>query len=475
MGADFKPVLDGYASLRPFMFWAQTTMPTVFDDSLSYYEVLTKLAKMINVLLENTDTAEHNIEVIAETYLKLQNYVNTYFESLDVQEEVNNALDRMAEDGTLATIATPIISEYTAGHLGEVVESELPDVVVEKLPDAVEPIIEEIAPAYLSTFTDDYLDENLGAIVDNKLPSVVSEQIDGAVSRQIGQTVDERLPDEVDTYMSANLADIVSEELPPVVGEQIDEVVDEALPAFVTPYVNIQLPLIAGGWLSDHITNPSNPPIDTSLSVQNAAADSWTVGRKLYDLRSTETTMYEETKINSSTGAAESENGWTTFEAQVDHNFPVRVSYKPIEGQDLRTYAFYDGDGEFISGGTWTTNLNWTTITVTVPDIAKYIKISIDTTTADFDPDWLVIDVCDNFGQVVNAINNTVPSIFSNIAPIEVNTTASNDYEIGDIAFVANQLREFTDAVSAGDTIDDTNSTATTIAQQLKKLAVYVS
>ena len=37
----------------------------------------------------------------------------------------------------------------------------------------------------------------------------------------------------------------------------------------------------ASTWLTSNITNPSNPPIDKSLTVQNAAADSKVVGERL--------------------------------------------------------------------------------------------------------------------------------------------------------------------------------------------------
>lgn len=38
---------------------------------------------------------------------------------------------------------------------------------------------------------------------------------------------------------------------------------------------------VTGNWLSEHITNPTNPPIDNSLTVSNASADSKAVGDKL--------------------------------------------------------------------------------------------------------------------------------------------------------------------------------------------------
>ena len=41
---------------------------------------------------------------------------------------------------------------------------------------------------------------------------------------------------------------------------------------------------IVADWLDDHITNPSSPPIDTSLSVSGAAADAAVVGSRLSDL-----------------------------------------------------------------------------------------------------------------------------------------------------------------------------------------------
>lgn len=50
----------------------------------------------------------------------------------------------------------------------------------------------------------------------------------------------------------------------------------------------IMNPLIASEtaiWLSEHITNPSSPPVDTSLSVSGAAADAKTVGDKITFLR----------------------------------------------------------------------------------------------------------------------------------------------------------------------------------------------
>lgn len=63
----------------------------------------------------------------------------------------------------------------------------------------------------------------------------------------------------------------VSEEVQQLINEMVDngtmgDIVDDFIPALVT------------AWLSQHITNPSNPPIDNSLTVANAAADAKAAG-----------------------------------------------------------------------------------------------------------------------------------------------------------------------------------------------------
>lgn len=98
MSADFIPNIN---RLSPFRFWCQKTLPLVYDDSLSYYELLCKVVDYINKLI--TDEQQ-----LVTAYSELQDYVNNYFDNLDVTEEINNKLDQMAEDGSL----TELISVY---------------------------------------------------------------------------------------------------------------------------------------------------------------------------------------------------------------------------------------------------------------------------------------------------------------------------------------------------------------------------
>lgn len=73
-------------------------LPTAYIESMSYYEGLTYL---VNYICNNIDP---NVIANTEAIKELQEYVSTYFENLDVQEEIDNKLDVMASDGTLAQI-----------------------------------------------------------------------------------------------------------------------------------------------------------------------------------------------------------------------------------------------------------------------------------------------------------------------------------------------------------------------------------
>jgi len=92
-------------NVPPFVLWCTATIPTAFDDSMSYYEALCALYKwiqdnIINVVNNNADILKEYMKKVDD----LKKYVDEYFDNLDVQEEINNKLDAMAESGQLADI-----------------------------------------------------------------------------------------------------------------------------------------------------------------------------------------------------------------------------------------------------------------------------------------------------------------------------------------------------------------------------------
>lgn len=87
-------------------------IPTSYLDSLDYYETLLWLIKYLEETI--IPTVNNNGEAVAELqrlYIELKNFVDNYFSNLDVQEEINNKLDDMAESGELATIVTAYIEK----------------------------------------------------------------------------------------------------------------------------------------------------------------------------------------------------------------------------------------------------------------------------------------------------------------------------------------------------------------------------
>lgn len=95
----------------PFMRYCSAIIPTMFDDSLSYYEALCALNRfiqknLVEVINNNASVTQEYIDLTNE----LKEYMEDYFENLDVQEEINNKLDQMAEDGTLGHIIGEYIS-----------------------------------------------------------------------------------------------------------------------------------------------------------------------------------------------------------------------------------------------------------------------------------------------------------------------------------------------------------------------------
>lgn len=117
--ADFAPDMLGYSGIEPFRFWCQKVLPTAYDDSLSYYELLNKVVDLLNKTIVDVSNAETNIKNLNSAYIALQDYVNNYFENLSVQEEINTKLDQMALDGSLTALIEPLVPSIISDWLEE--------------------------------------------------------------------------------------------------------------------------------------------------------------------------------------------------------------------------------------------------------------------------------------------------------------------------------------------------------------------
>lgn len=100
---NLKPI----SSLPPFPKFCCSlgAIPSSYLSSLTYEEQLLWLCDYIqNTLIPTINNNSEAVIQLQNLYVQLKNYVDSYFDNLDVQAEINKKLDEMASDGTLDSI-----------------------------------------------------------------------------------------------------------------------------------------------------------------------------------------------------------------------------------------------------------------------------------------------------------------------------------------------------------------------------------
>ncbi len=78
---DLRPTVD----LSKFRFWCQKVLPLVYDDSISYYEVLGKMVTYLNQVIDNVNADTENVQTLKEAFDELVQYIDEIGE-IDIQE-----------------------------------------------------------------------------------------------------------------------------------------------------------------------------------------------------------------------------------------------------------------------------------------------------------------------------------------------------------------------------------------------------
>lgn len=125
----------------------------------------------------------------------------------------------------------------------------------------------------------------------------------------------------------------------------------------------IMNPLVAtqtSAWLAEHITNPSNPPVDTSLSVSGAAADAKVTGDKITALKNQLEIVAPVTDnlLDILLMPEFSENGVTAsrvndtlvYNGTASAQFTERSRQLPLQAGQTYTARIYTGTSQTISG-----------------------------------------------------------------------------------------------------------------------------
>ena len=106
MSADFTPEKEDLRVLSPFKMQVLTNFPYIEADfdALTNYQLLCKIVEYLNNVITNENEVTEQVTSLYNAYVALQNYVNTYFDNLDLTGEVSAKIDEMAEDGTLTNL-----------------------------------------------------------------------------------------------------------------------------------------------------------------------------------------------------------------------------------------------------------------------------------------------------------------------------------------------------------------------------------
>ena len=86
-------------------------LPTSYLETMTYYEMLVWFTEYIkNTIIPTINNNGLAVEELQNKYIELKSYVDDYFTNLDVQQEINNKLDQMAQDGTLPEIVASYLN-----------------------------------------------------------------------------------------------------------------------------------------------------------------------------------------------------------------------------------------------------------------------------------------------------------------------------------------------------------------------------
>lgn len=89
--------------ITPFKLFIKNNFPFIENtyEALDNYGLLCKIVEKLNEVIESENKFTEDMNNLYAAFNNLKNYVDNYFEDLDVQEEIDNKLDELVEDGTL--------------------------------------------------------------------------------------------------------------------------------------------------------------------------------------------------------------------------------------------------------------------------------------------------------------------------------------------------------------------------------------
>lgn len=64
--------------IKPWHFWCQKVLPLVYDDSLSYYEVLCRVSEKLNEVIDANNQTEAAVKEIQEAINQINEWIDNF-------------------------------------------------------------------------------------------------------------------------------------------------------------------------------------------------------------------------------------------------------------------------------------------------------------------------------------------------------------------------------------------------------------
>lgn len=108
-----------YHNLEHFRFWCQKILPLVYDDSLSYYEILCKVVDYINKLIDDDKAIIDNVNELKNELDIVHQWIDN-FDTTFIQKQV--------EEYIAKTIKTVTFGISSAGYFMAIIPSNWSDI-----------------------------------------------------------------------------------------------------------------------------------------------------------------------------------------------------------------------------------------------------------------------------------------------------------------------------------------------------------
>lgn len=106
-----------FTPAQKLKFWAQKVLPLVYDDSISYLEVLYKTQYYLNELAENMDAANDHIKETAAAFNALVDYVNNYYDNLDLSDAIRENIEQEIASGVFDDLINKFLEQVDVTQL----------------------------------------------------------------------------------------------------------------------------------------------------------------------------------------------------------------------------------------------------------------------------------------------------------------------------------------------------------------------